>query len=57
MFGEGQDGELVAKYGPGVRNNRTKLSEIQELIVIQQLEDWLATIRDGKLPTNQKDER
>ena len=54
MFGEGQDGELVAKYGLGVRNNRTKSPETQELTVIQQWKDWLATIRDGKLPTNQK---
>jgi hypothetical protein len=57
MFIEGQDGELVAIYGLGVRNNRTKSPETQELTVIQQWKDWLATIRDGKLPTNQKAER
>jgi hypothetical protein len=28
--------------------------ETQELTVIQQCEKWLATIPDGKLPTNQK---
>ena len=50
----GQDREVVAKYGLGVTNNRTKSPETQELTVIQQWKDWLSTIPDGKLPTNQK---
>jgi len=36
MFDEKQDGKVVAKYGLGVRNNRTKSPETQELTVIQQ---------------------
>jgi hypothetical protein len=31
-----------------------KLPETQQLTVIQQWKEWLATIPDGKLPTNQK---
>jgi hypothetical protein len=54
MFDEGEDGEVVAKYGLGVRNNRNKSPETQELTVLQQWKDWLATIPDGRLPTNQK---
>jgi hypothetical protein len=33
------------------------MPETQELIVIEQLEKWLATIPVGKLPTNQQIER
>jgi hypothetical protein len=54
MFGEGQDGEVIAKYGLVVRNNRTKSPETQELTDLQQRKDWLATVPDGKLPSNQK---
>jgi len=32
------------------------LAETQELTVMQQWKEWLATIPDGKLPTNQKTE-
>jgi hypothetical protein len=31
-----------------------KSSETQKLTVIKQLKEWLATIADRKLPTNQK---
>jgi len=31
-------------------------TETQELTVIEQGKEWLATIPDGKLPTNQKTE-
>jgi len=33
-----------------------KTPETQELTVIWQCKEWLATIPDGKLPTNQKTE-
>jgi len=36
MFDEGQDGEVLAKYGVGVRNSRNKSPKTQELTVIQQ---------------------
>jgi len=32
------------------------LPQTQQLTVIQQWNEWLATITDGKLPTNQKTE-
>jgi 16S rRNA C967 or C1407 C5-methylase (RsmB/RsmF family) len=32
----------------------SKSPETQQLTVIQHCEEWLATIPDGKLPTNQK---
>jgi len=35
-------------------NIYSKSPETQELTVIQQWKEWLATIPDGKLPTNQK---
>ena len=35
-------------------NAKSKSPKTQELTVIQQWKEWLATIPDGKLPTNQK---
>jgi hypothetical protein len=32
---------------------KSKSPETQKLTVIQQRKEWLATISDGKLPTNQ----
>jgi hypothetical protein len=54
MFRKEQEGEVVARFGLVVRNNRTKSPETQKLTVIQQRKDWLSTVPDGKLPTNQK---
>jgi hypothetical protein len=34
----------------------SKSPETEELTVIQQCKEWLATISDGKLPTNQTTE-
>jgi len=36
------------------KNNSRKSPEAQQLTVIQQWREWLATITDGELPTNQK---
>jgi len=35
-------------------NTYSKSPEMQELTVIQQWKEWLATIPDGKLQTNQR---